>query len=70
MITRLKSLREDNDLLLKQISIKLNIPISTYQHYESGDRDIPTDFLKKIADFYNVSVDYILMRTDKQRTNK
>lgn len=61
---RLRDLREDNDLLQKQVADILNITREQYQLYESGKREIKVHQLIVLADFYNVSVDYILERTD------
>ncbi len=61
--TRLRDLREDRDLLQKQIAEYLNCSQVCYSRYELGQRDIPTDALIKLADFYGVSVDYILKLT-------
>lgn len=66
---RLRDLREDRDLLQKDIARILNCSQVCYSRYESGKRDIPTDVLIKLADFYNVSTDYILGRTDKLQTD-
>ena len=63
---RIRDLREDADLTQTEISRQLNIPQRAYSHYENGTRDIPTDILIAIADFYNVSIDYLLERTDKK----
>ena len=70
MYKRIRDLREDNDLTQKQISAILNCSQQVYSNYELGQRDIPTALLIKIADFYNVSADYILERTDNPETNK
>ena len=61
---RLKDLREDKDLTQTEISILLNCKQNTYQQYESEKRQIPIEALKKLAIFYNTSVDYILELTD------
>lgn len=61
---RIRNLREDNDLTQKKLGEKLNIPQRTYAYYESGQRTIPPEVLIKLADFYDVSVDYILGRTN------
>ena len=63
---RIRDLREDADLTQTEISRQLNISPRAYSHYENGTRDIPTDILIAIADFYNVSIDYLLERTDKK----
>ena len=62
---RLKDLREDNDLTQKTISEYLHIKQNTYSQYENGQRQIPLDILIKLADYYNVSLDYLVGRTDK-----
>ncbi len=64
METRIRNLREDNDLTQKQISKFLNISQVAYSYYELSRRNIPIELLCKLADFYNTSVDYILYRTD------
>ena len=67
MKTRLKSLREDNDLTQTEISNYLNISQVAYSYYELGKRNIPIELLSKLADYYNTSVDYLIYRTN---TNK
>ena len=61
---RIRELREDHDLTQKYMAHYLNVIQRTYSRYERGERIIPPDVLCKIADFYNVSVDYILYETD------
>ena len=61
---RLKDLREDNDLMQKEVAAILGIDQRVYSNYEIGKREIPTRFLIKLADFYKTSVDYILGRTN------
>lgn len=65
MKTRIKNLREDNDLTQKQISAYLNISQVAYSYYEINKRNIPLELLCKLADYYNTSVDYLLFRTDE-----
>lgn len=65
MYKRIKELREDNDLLQKQIAITLNITRQQYGLYESGERKIPIDKAIILAKFYNTSLDYILGLTDE-----
>jgi len=67
---RLKDIREDNDLTQAYIAKILNIKQNTYSQYETGNRQIPLDLLIKLADYYNVSIDYILRRTDNPRLYK
>lgn len=62
---RLKDIREDRDLKQIQIAILLNCRQNTYQQYESGKRQIPIDSLKKLAIFYNTSIDYLIELTDE-----
>ena len=64
METRLKNLREDNDLTQKTLSKMLNISQVAYSYYELNKRSIPLELLCKLADFYNTSVDYLLYRTN------
>lgn len=64
---RLRELREDNDLVQKEIANFLGIDQRVYSNYEIGKREIPTHFVIKLADFYKTSTDYILGRTDKIR---
>ncbi len=61
---RLKELREQNNKTQKEIAEILNIQQNTYSQYENGQRQISLDFLIKLANFYQVSVDYILGLTN------
>lgn len=61
---RIRDLREDADLTQKQIAQMLNCSQVAYSYYELGKRDIPTEVLIKLADYYNTSTDYLLGRTD------
>ena len=63
---RIKNLREDNDKMQKEIASILNITQQQYSLYERGIRDIPIDLLIKLADYYKVTTDYILNRTNKK----
>lgn len=64
---RIRDLREDADLTQQQIGDAINVPQRTYAYYESGQRMIPSRVLCALADYYGVSVDYILGRTDSDR---
>ena len=66
---RIRDLREDKDLTQKQMGEILSCSQRVYINYERGDLDIPTDILIKLSDFHNVSVDYILNRTDIKESN-
>ncbi len=64
-IKRLKDIREDKDLLQKQIAILLKITRQQYGLYENGKREIPLEKLIKLAEFYNTSTDYLLGLTNE-----
>lgn len=64
MYKRIRDMREDADLLQKDIAAYLKCTQVSYSHYELGKRDIPTDALIKLALFYNTSTDYLLGLTD------
>lgn len=68
--SRIRNLREDKDLTQREMGIILSCSQRVYSNYERGDLDIPTEILIKLADFHDVSVDYILERTDIRETNK
>lgn len=63
-IERLKEIREDRDLLQKDIAKVLNIPQQNYSRYELGIIKMPIEKYEILADFYNVSIDYLIGRTD------
>ena len=63
---RMKELREDHDLTQTEVGKILSCSQRVYSDYERGILDVPTDILIGMADYYNVSVDYILGRTDKK----
>ncbi len=64
---RLRDLREDNDLKQTDVAKYLGIAQTVYSRYERGFQTIPIEHLLKLADLYNVSTDYILGRTNKNR---
>jgi transcriptional regulator with XRE-family HTH domain len=66
----IRDLREDNDLTQQQIANMLGCSQTAYSLYEIGKRDIPTTILIKLADYYNVSVDYLLGRTNVKSLTK
>lgn len=67
---RIRDLREDKDMTQTQMAKILSCSQRIYSNYERGDVDIPTDILIKIADYHNVSIDYLLGRTNNQTLNK
>lgn len=64
---RLRDLREDRDLKQKDLAAYLQIHQTTYSDYELGELNIPIAVLHALADFYNVSVDYLLGRTNEKK---
>ena len=70
MYRRIKDLREDNDFTQTYVAKKLNCSQQAYSNYELGQRDIPTDVLIKLSEYYNVSVDYLLGLTSNPMRNK
>ncbi len=69
MVYRLRELREDRDYKQREIAAYLNCSQQVYSNYELGQRDIPTELLIKLADFYNVSIDYLLCQTNDPKRN-
>ena len=66
-ITRLKEIREDRDYKQKDIANVLKTTQQQYSKYELGIQLIPIDRLEKLADFYNLSIDYIIGRTNERK---
>lgn len=63
---RIRDLREDRDLEQKEVAAFLGIDQRVYSNYETGKREIPVRLLVRLADFYEVSTDYLLGRTTVQ----
>ena len=61
---RIRDLREDHDLTQRQVADMLGMHQPQYFRYEQGYRDIPTDILIRLSEYYGVSVDYLLGLTD------
>ncbi len=70
MYRRIRDLREDKDLTQTQMGKILMCSQRVYSNYERGELDIPTAVLIRLADFHDVSVDYLLGRTDNPRVNR
>lgn len=66
----LRNLREDRDIKQKDIASILNVSQNTYSQYETGIISLTAEVLIKLADFYDVSVDYLLDRTEDMRMRK
>jgi len=64
---RLRALRKERKLLQRDIAKYLNITTSAYGYYEQGKRRADAETIKKLADFFNVSTDYLLGRTDDRK---
>ena len=64
MQLRIRDLREDHDLTQKQIAEFLLCDQSLYSKYERMDRPLPLEYADKLADYYGVSVDYLIGRTN------
>ena len=69
-LKRLKDLREDRNLKQVNIAEILKITRQQYSLYELGKRDIPAEYLRVLAKFYNTSTDYILELTDEIKPYK
>lgn len=70
MYKRIRDLREDNDLNQTQVAKMLGMSQTGYSKYETGENDIPTEVLIKLANFYNTSIDYLLGETDEKKRYK
>ncbi len=65
MYPRIRDLREDKDINQTQVAKVLGMSQTGYSKYETGENDIPTTILIKLAEFYGTSVDYLLGLTDE-----
>ena len=63
MYQRVRDLREDSDKTQKEIADILNMQLTVYQRYERGERELPLWAAIKLADYYKVSLDYLVGRT-------
>ena len=70
MYPRIRDLREDRDLNQTQVAAMLGMSQTGYSKYETGENDIPTAILIKLARFYNTSVDYLLGETNQKMRYK
>ncbi len=69
MYRRIRDLREDKDLNQTAVAKMLGMSQTGYSKYETGENDIPTAVLIKLANFYGVSIDYLLEQTDNPKRN-
>lgn len=70
MYPRIRDLREDRDLTQKQVAVILGMSQTGYSKYETGENDIPTAVLIKLARFYDTSIDYLLGETNRKQRYK
>lgn len=66
--SRLENLRIDHDLTQAEVAFFLGCQREVYRRYEKGTRQIPVDFLIKLSQLYNVSIDYLAHFTDTKNT--
>ena len=64
---RIRDLREDKDFTQREMGVILSCSQRVYSNYERGDLDIPTYVLIKLADYYGVTTDYLLNRTNNKK---
>ena len=62
---RVRDLREDHDKTQKQIAELLNMQLTVYQRYERGERELPLWAAIKLANYYNITLDYLVGREVK-----
>ena len=67
MYPRIRDLREDHDLNQTQVASMLGMSQTGYSKYETGENDIPTTILIKLARFYDTSIDYLLGETNQKK---
>ena len=67
---RLRDMREDHDLTQTAVAAHLGIHQTVYSRYERGFQTIPLEHLIRLADFYDVSLDFLTGRTQKMKVNK
>lgn len=60
----IKNLREDSDKKQQELADYLNVKQTTYSKYELGKINIPIEVFMKLADYYNVNIDYLVGRTN------
>ena len=66
----LRGIREDRDIKQREVAQILNVSQNTYSQYENGVISLTAEVLVKLADFYGVSVDYLLDRTNNPKMQK
>lgn len=69
-LKRISDLRTDADLSCAALARIIGVTDRTMLRYEKGETDIPTEILISVANYFNVSVDYLLERTDNKEINR
>ena len=69
MKNRIKDLREDHDLTQRQIADGIGITQRKYSYIETGVQPLTDDVLVRLARYYGVSIDYLLLQTDNPKRN-
>lgn len=67
LATRLIELKEKNNVLQKDIAKSVGLSLRSYQRYEYGERNPTSDILIKLADYFDVSLDYLVGRSDNPK---
>ena len=70
LIERLKELQEEHKALKKDIAAHLGVSIMGFYRYEKGERQLPADKLIALADYFDVSLDYLVGRSDNPEVNR
>lgn len=70
MYPRIRNMREDRDMNQTQVAKMLGMSQTGYSKYETGENDIPTGILIKLAEFYDTSIDYLLGQTNCKKRYK
>ncbi len=70
LATRLIELKEKNNVLQKDIAKSVGLSLRSYQRYEYGERNPTSDILIKLADYFDVSLDYLVGRSDNPNSHK
>ncbi len=69
LFENIRNLREDNDKVQRELAAYLNVKQTTYSKYELGKINVPIDVCIKLADYYDVSIDYLVGRTKNKKIN-
>ena len=64
-INRLRDLREDRDMTQAEVAKIFFLQVTQYRRYENGESDLPLEWAKKFAMYYNVSIDYIACLSER-----